>query len=320
MRYNLELFLALNEEYRLKPLVPAPPKYDPDSLVERANRRAEIINSRVRVEGKRMLEIGCGHGEVCTALNRIYGCEVVGVDVSRYPHWNDAPPGVILLQTDLSVDNPAEIGQFGIIYSNSVWEHIRRPFTMLRRAYDLLVPGGHLLLSANLYRGPKASHRYREIFFPWPHLLFCDEVIDEFYRHHLKRPPEGEPWLSEESVEPSYRETELWGCVWVNQLSIADYFNYFNLIGFEVLHTKYSMTPIDEAFVARFADKLDRFPRYDLERDFLHVKLRKPAEVVHEVEAEKGAEAEIEAKVKTKAEANIESVPKRARWSFSRLL
>lgn len=102
---------------------------------------------------------------------------------------------------------------------------------MLQRAHDLLVPGGNLLLSANLYRGPKASHRYREIFFPWPHLLFSDEVIDDFYRNHLKMIPEGETWLSEESVEPSYRDQELWGSAWVNQLSIADYFNYFNLAG-----------------------------------------------------------------------------------------
>lgn len=275
MKYDLDLFLALNEEYRSKPLVAAPPAYDPEALAQRAARRAEIINSRVRAEGKRILEIGCGRGEVCVALNNVYGCRVVGVDVSRYPHWDDVPSGVKLIQTDLTADNPPDIGQFDLIYSNSVWEHVRHPYTMLQRSYDVLVPGGHFLLSANLYRGPKASHRYREIFFPWPHLLFSDEVIDEYYRH-LRTPPAGETWISEDSVESSYREQERWGSAWVNQLSIADYFNYFKLVGYDVEHVKYSITPLDEEFLVRFADKLDRFPRYDLERDFLHVKLRKP--------------------------------------------
>ena len=35
--------------------------------------------------------------------------------------------------------------------------------------------GGLAWIKAN--RGPKASHRYRWVNFPWPHLLFTDEVF-----------------------------------------------------------------------------------------------------------------------------------------------
>jgi SAM-dependent methyltransferase len=255
VKYDLDLFLSLNEEYKTKPLVPAPPTYDPATLVERAARRVENINRKVPVAGKRVLEIGCGRGEVCFALNKTYGGDVVGVDVRSYPEWEEAPRGVTLLQTDQTAEDPQDIGKFDLIYSNSVWEHVRHPFKMLKRAFDVLKPGGHLLLSANLHRGPKASHRYRDVFFPWPHLLFDDQIFEQFYKTlNLNRTS-----------------------AWVNQLSITDYFNYFNMVGFDVLHTSYSITPIDEAFVQRFSDKLDRFPRYDLERDFIHVKLRKPS-------------------------------------------
>lgn len=48
--------------------------------------------------------------------------------------------------------------------------------------------GRCLRLSANLYRGPQASHRYREVFFPWPHLLFEDGVFEAYYRHIGMRP------------------------------------------------------------------------------------------------------------------------------------
>ncbi len=279
MRYDIDLFLKLNEEYKTNPLVAEPPKYDKDTLVERANKRAANINRRVNVSGKRVLEIGCGRGEVGRALNSQFGCEVVGVDVSSYPNWDEVQDGVSLIQTDLTDEKHIDIGSFDLIYSNSVWEHVRHPYTMLERAFDVLKPGGYLLLSANLYRGPKASHRYREIFFPWPHLLFSDEVIDEYYRHHLKKSPVGDTWIQEDSAEPSYRGAQVWGSSWVNQLSIADYFNYFKLVGFENLHTNYSTTPLDEEFLKRFSDKLDRYPRYDLERDFIHAKLLKPNEV-----------------------------------------
>src|ERR671921_246675 len=110
MRYDLRLFLALNEEYRSKPLVPAPPTYDPDALAERAKRRADNINAKVRIAGKRVLEVGCGRGEVCRALNEQYGCEVIGVDVSSYPEWNTQADGVTLIQADLTAPNPPDVG------------------------------------------------------------------------------------------------------------------------------------------------------------------------------------------------------------------
>ena len=113
-----------------------------------------------------------------------------------------------------------------------------------------------MYLSANLYRGPKASHRYRDVFFPWPHLLFSDDVFAEYYVSIGK---------------PANR------AAWVNQLSVADYCNYFNLIGFEIRNLSFNKTPIDEAFYRRFADKLERIPRFDLERDFLIALLARPA-------------------------------------------
>ena len=147
------------------------------------------------------------------------------------------------------------LGRFDFVYSNAVFEHVHHPYSMLRKAFELLRPGGRMYLSANLYRGPKASHRYREVFFPWPHLLFSDDVIAEYYVS-----------IGRQANRAS----------WVNQLSIADYYDYFRLIGFELEGATFTKTPIDEAFYARFADRLERVPRYDLERDFLIATLRRP--------------------------------------------
>lgn len=274
-RFDLNLFLELNEEYRMKPLVPAPPKYDLTSLTERADKKAGNIAKKVSVNKKRVLEIGCGRGEVCRALAQQYQCDVVGVDVSIYKEWLTPCNRVKLIQRDLCVENTDDLGIFDLIYSNSVWEHVRHPFSMLRAAHNHLNINGDFLLSANLYRGPKASHRYREVFFPWPHLLFSDDVFHDFY-NHLNSSPAGEEWHNEKSKEPSYQSAHPSnGASWVNQLSIADYFLYFKLIGFELVNVKYSITPIDESFYERFSEKLERFPRYDLERDFIHAHLRK---------------------------------------------
>ncbi len=178
---------------------------------------------------------------------------MTGVDIVAYPEWAArASERVKLCKLDLTAEDHSSLGSFDFNYAFAVWEHIRHPYKALCAAYQLLRPGGRMYMSANLYRGPKASHRYREVFFPWPHLLFSDEVFAEYYvRNHGK---------------PSYP-------AWVNKMVVAEYMHYFSMIGFVVEKTWYNLTPIDEPFY----EVLARYPRFDLERDFIHVDLRRPS-------------------------------------------
>lgn len=258
MTYDLELFSSLNEEYRSKRLVRKPPTYSAAVLKQRGKTRVANLVSRFEIAGKRLIEIGCGRGETCYAFATGHGCSVVGVDITEYPQWkNHTSSAVSLMKLDLSRESAALApAQFDFAYSNAVWEHVRHPFAMLKAVHALLKPGGTFYMVANLYRGPKASHRYRQVFFPWPHLLFTDDVFEQYYTSMGKEPMRA---------------------AWVNRLSIGDYFLYFNLVGFKCKEVSYTTTPIDEAFYRRFSDILERYPRYDLERDFLQaVLVKKP--------------------------------------------
>jgi hypothetical protein len=94
------------------------------------------------------------------------------------------------------------------------------------------------------------------VFFPWPHLLFTDDVFEQFYQ---RRGVEGQR------------------AAWVNRWSAAEYLMCFEELGLSVLSCSYAKTPVDEAFYARFEDILSRYPRSDLERDFIKVHLRHKA-------------------------------------------
>jgi SAM-dependent methyltransferase len=250
-RFDLALFLELNDAYRAKPLVAAPRSLEPAAIALRGATRARKLAKEFELEGKSVLEIGCGRGEVAHALAADHGCRVVAIDIKRRAEWAEAN-GVEFLVADLADGAPSKLDAFDFVFSSAVWEHVRHPYTMLKEAKKLLAPDGVFRLSANLYRGPQASHRYREVFFPWPHLLFEDDVFEDFYRHIGMRP-----------ARPA----------WVNRLTAAEYQRYFDLLGLCVQKLWYSITPLDREFYQRFEDRLSRYPIFDLERDFIHVVL-----------------------------------------------
>lgn len=255
MKYNLSLFQRLNVEYQDRRLVAHPRKHGSHDATERGKRRARSLMSRF-APFQSVLEIGCGRGHTLRALHSENGSLLgEGCDIVSYPDWAvAAPENLVFSQMDLAAGElPRSAQTFDFIYSLAVMEHVTHPYSMLEAMKSLLAPGGRIYLEANLYRGPKASHRYREVFFPWPHLLFSDDVFEDYYRS-IGKPPK----------RPA----------WVNQLSIGDYLNYFRLLGFRPKKLSFDTTPIDEHFYSRFEERLSRFPRFDLERDFLKVELR----------------------------------------------
>ena len=257
IQYDLDLFEELNEQYSqnnaARDHANAIRRKDTNPLEDTVRRIAQVDKSLHFKSGMRILDIGCGRGYLSSILKQDYGCEVVGVDIRTYPEWDDFQSESMDLRIhDVSQMNNDALGTFDRILSLAVWEHMEHPFAGLTAVKELLKPEGQGLayLSANLYRGPKASHRYREVFFPWPHLLFDDDVFMEFYRRRGRN-----------NVRAA----------WVNRLTVAHYEMYLRQLDFEVVRQWTTGTTIDEEFYQRFIDKLGRYPRYDLEQDFLHM-------------------------------------------------
>ena len=256
--YDRYLFVTLNNIYQDTPLVPNPREITPQSLFMQADKRVGYLQKHLgSMEGMHCLEIGCGTGETAVRLAERAHCKVTGVDASSYLEWSKHQSSdVRFMNVDLTVADPFEEESFDRIVSFAVLEHVQRPLSMLESMFKLLKPGGLVYCTANLYRGPKASHRYREVFFPWPHLLFEDAVFRRFYRDLYGR--------------------DDMGLVWVNKLTHLHYLEKIQSLGFEVLRCTYSIKPFDLDFYECFIEKLGSYPKEDLEKDFINVLLRKP--------------------------------------------
>lgn len=252
--FDLRLFLELNEQYKNRPVVPAPRKSDDDSRTALARQRAALLEERVGIRGCRVLEVGCGAGDMSAIMAGEYECEVVGVDIREYSTWRQhGHPKLSLEVLNISQDYTPLEGKFDRIVSLVVWEHVQHPFSALRACRELLAPNGLFYLRANLYRSAVGSHRYREVFFPWPHLLFPNSVFEEFYEH-----------IGQKRARPA----------WVNKLTYAQYLYYFEALGFIVQREWPCHRPLDEELYKRFEDELSRYPVFDLTHDYFDVILR----------------------------------------------
>lgn len=258
-KYDIHLLEQLNEEYRSKPTLSTFIQYDPESQFELATKRLRQLSEIVDLKEKKVLEVGCGRGYLSKVLSSEYSCSVVGIDIREHVEWQALrnPPNLDYLALDLSERNPFQAGSFDLIVSFVAWEHMMHPFTMLKECYRILKPEGKMYIHANLYRSPRASHLYRDIYFPFPHLLFPEEVIAEFC---LKNGV-SKHWFD----EYYYR----------NKLTYGQYKEYFEILNLGIEYEQLQKIELDMDFYERFKDKLGKYPIFDLELEFFNVLLVK---------------------------------------------
>lgn len=105
------------------------------------------LRNYVPLEHARLLEVGCGNGELLMEASRL-GFDVVGVEVS--PHAAHAANALlgrecVLSGTLESIDLPER--SFDVCVLSDVIEHVADPIGLLSRVRRLLKPAGALLLT-----------------------------------------------------------------------------------------------------------------------------------------------------------------------------
>jgi SAM-dependent methyltransferase len=255
--YDVALLEELNEEYKNRRLVPEPRSLTSEALGAASKDRVVWAHHAVDLADKTVLEVGCGNGYELWSMAHNLGADAYGVDIQQPDCWEDLVGDRVHLQrADLTEHNPFAENMFDRVVSYTVWEHVLHPHQLLEETFRIMKPGGLQWLRANLWAGPMASHRYREIYFPWPHHLFSDDVIAE--------------WDAKNGRGPE-------GSAWVNKLTWNHYERYIHDIGFRLRALSFTKADWDEEFYQRFEDVLGRVPRWDLERDFFTAVLEKPA-------------------------------------------
>jgi 2-polyprenyl-3-methyl-5-hydroxy-6-metoxy-1,4-benzoquinol methylase len=92
-------------------------------------------------------DLGCGNGHISGRLAAL-GYAVTGIDASEsgIQIARRAYPGVEFVGALIDHELGTKLGQFDLVISSDVIEHLYRPADLLEAAFSLLKPGGQLLL------------------------------------------------------------------------------------------------------------------------------------------------------------------------------
>ncbi len=108
------------------------------------DRRLAMIARYAPLEGRRILDTGCGLGMYVGAFRRFSG-EVYGIDIApdRIAQASRELPN---LQVASAERLPFEDGSFDVVLSHEVWEHVQDDRAAADEAVRVLRPGGRLVV------------------------------------------------------------------------------------------------------------------------------------------------------------------------------
>lgn len=108
-------------------------------------RRLEMIRTYVKLEGARVLDIGCGLGAYVRAFSR-YTDRAYGIDIDAARVETGVTEGLHGLVAGVGESLPFSDGSFDGILLNEVLEHVRNDRETVREALRVLRPGGRIVI------------------------------------------------------------------------------------------------------------------------------------------------------------------------------
>ncbi len=152
------------------------------------DRRLHQICRYVDLEGRRILDVGCGLGMYVEKL-RCFSDEVYGVDIDpekvaeaslRLPNISEAPAEHL----------PFDDGTFDVVLLNEVLEHVDDDRLSIREAFRCLRSGGHVLVYAPNRLYPFETHGFylfgRYFFRLLPFVNWLPDPIRDWFCPHVR--------------------------------------------------------------------------------------------------------------------------------------
>jgi len=188
---------------------------------------SEYMEPQCDVEGKKVLDIGCGLGGKTVAYGEGLARVVYGTDVdssmadagARFAENAQLQVPWAFFVSD-AARLPLSDGEFDTVISNDAMEHFSEPETAIGEMARVTREGGAIWVLFTPHFSPRGSHLYDYIYTPWCHLLFRRRDLEGAIRRVLQSSPE---W-PDEAVEGALKQIMAFYDNDLNHMSIRRFF------------------------------------------------------------------------------------------------
>ena len=115
-----------------------------------------IVESLPRAEDFRLLDAGCGTGQMTKLLER-YG-EAIGLEIAPEAIEFARKRGVQNIVQGSITDPPFAAGSFDLVLSLDVIEHVDNDLQILDSLFEIVKPGGHLIVTVPAFQSLWSQH------------------------------------------------------------------------------------------------------------------------------------------------------------------
>lgn len=122
--------------------------------------RLDYINKCARLQGKKILDVGCGGGILTESMAQL-GAQVIGIDMGEAPlsvarlHLHESGANVDYQKITAEEMASKHPSSFDIVTCMEMLEHVPDPSSIVNACSQLIKPGGHVFFST-INRNPKS--------------------------------------------------------------------------------------------------------------------------------------------------------------------
>ncbi len=154
-----------------------------DLLIREYPNFSEIVN------GKRIVDFGCGNGYQTIALAQRFNCRVTGIESNSRTLKNaidladsyDMDSSIVSFKDRIG---PDMLGLYDVVISQNSFEHFSEPEKVFREMKSLLKSSGKLLITFGPpWLAPYGSHMQYFCKVPWVNVLFSESAVMKARSH-----------------------------------------------------------------------------------------------------------------------------------------